>query len=184
MRFPREDRQTLVIESDLAVSQISWLQEVFPDAAFVGIVRDGYAVSEAIRMKEGYAIERCARHWARVNEMLMRDAAGLRRFLPLRYEELARDPERTVERLAGFLGLDMEVVRPRVREGWRLGNTDSGPSRVRDANGELHARLTADDRRRIEAEAGETLARLGYAPASAPGGPDRARTVGEGSCHW
>jgi hypothetical protein len=174
MRFPREDRPILVVESDLALAQMTWLQEVFPDPLFIGLVRNGYAVAEGIRLKEGYTLSRCARHWAEANRTMLRDAARVRRFELLTYERLTGDPRGTVRGLAGLLGLEPDELLSAVDSGWRLGNTDAGRSFVRDANAELVLRLTPEERGEIEAEAGEMLRRLGYGGseerASAPAG--------------
>lgn len=139
-----------------------WLQQVFGDCHFIGILRNGYAVSAGIRRRNGYAIERCARHWARANEIMLRDAESLRNFRPIKYEEMVADPKGTLEGVAKWLDIDAESFEDITGQSFVTHHRDSTPGRIADFNARALAGLSATDRKGIEREAGEMLQRLGY----------------------
>lgn len=92
------------------------LSAVFPDCAFIQIVRDGRAVFASKRRTLSPAggvmdanLLHAAWNWRRKLEM----AATLgQRVLTIRYEDLARDPEATVQQALDFLGLDTDQRKP------------------------------------------------------------------------
>jgi len=170
----------IVVESDLPAVQTRWLQAVLPTARFIGMVRNGYAVAQGLRLKEGFSIERCARQWSHATELMLDDAAVLRHFLLVTYEEFTAAPLATAARIAAFIGIDVEPVQPFIASGWRLGNDDRVGSALRNANAELIGALSAEDRTTVRRVAGRTLERLSYAidpegagePAATAGGRD------------
>ncbi len=162
LHYSRWPRRIILVESDLPAIQMRWLQKVFRNSYFIGVVRNGYAVAEAIRLKEGYSIERCARQWNVANKVMLKDATFVQNFRMMRYEDFVANPMRFVEELATFVGIDTAPLRPFVMNGWRLGNTDSSPSKLRNANSELIEQLSSDDIEDISATASEMLAYLGY----------------------
>ncbi len=155
-------RSVILVDSSLAAVQMPWLQSMFREIFFVGMVRNGYAVAEGIRLKEGYAIERCARHWNAVNTIMLDDAERTRNFMLVRYERLTEDPMEVAKELASLIGIDVRLLEPVTQNGWRLGNEDRRPSKPRNANRDLTARLAAEDIGMIAAQAGGGLAQLGY----------------------
>ncbi len=157
--------EIIVVESDLPAVQMRWLQGIFSDSYFIGVVRNAYAVAAALRLKEGYAIDRCARQWARSNETMLADAPFVRNFHLVRYEDFVARPLEVTEKISGFAGLDQEPLRTIVKVGWRLGNTDTRPSTLRNANPELISALTAEDRALIATHASAVLVNLGYSEA-------------------
>jgi hypothetical protein len=91
------------------------VEELFPDAVYVHLLRDGHDVVASFRDRWGYrAALRAARtEWARYVRSAR--AFGRRlppeRFLEVRYERLVADPEPEARRLFAFLG---ETWEPRV----------------------------------------------------------------------
>ena len=91
---------------------LPFIEELFPDALFVHLLRDGHDVVASFRDRWGYtSAARAARtEWARyvraARELEARLPAG--RFLELRYEELVAEPERQGQRLFAFLGEDWD----------------------------------------------------------------------------
>jgi hypothetical protein len=89
---------------------LAFIDELFPDALYVHLVRDGHDVVASFRDRWGYrSAARAARsEWARY----VRAAQALsrrvptNRFLELRYERLVADPEAEARRLFAFLGED------------------------------------------------------------------------------
>ena len=87
---------------------LDFIEELFPDARFVHLVRDGHDVVASFRDRWGYvSAARAARsEWARYVEAA--SSLGRRlpssRFLELRYERLVADSETEARRLFAFLG--------------------------------------------------------------------------------
>ena len=87
---------------------LRFIEELFPDALYVHLLRDGHDVVASFRDRWGYrSAARAARtEWARyvtaARELERRLPDG--RFLELRYEELVAEPETHGRRLFEFLG--------------------------------------------------------------------------------
>ena len=87
---------------------LPFIEELFPDAMYIHLLRDGHDVVASFRDRWGYkAAARAARtEWARY-VTAARDLAErlpAERFLELRYEKLVGDPETQGRRLFEFLG--------------------------------------------------------------------------------
>ena len=87
---------------------LPFIEELFPNAVYVHLLRDGHDVVASFRDRWGYkSAARAARtEWARYVDAARELGARLppQRFLELRYEELVIDPETQGRRLFGFLG--------------------------------------------------------------------------------
>jgi Sulfotransferase family len=150
--------KTGILEKTTANSvRMRWLQRAFPGAAFIGVVRNGYGVVEGIRRKGHKSVDRGARHWRRVNEIMLEDAARLERFLLISYEEFVGSPERAALRLSEFLGMD----RRDLEFAFRKINGTPGAA-IQDMNALSLQRLDAGEFRAISREAGEMLVTLKY----------------------
>ncbi|MFG1901205.1 sulfotransferase family protein [Micromonospora carbonacea] len=126
-------------KTPLYALSIDFLAEVFPDAQFVHVVRDGRDVVVSHRKRFGYwSAVKCVVKWPRYIRVAR--AAGARlpadRYHELRYEETVTDPEKAMRALFEFLG-----------EPWEAG--------VLDYDGKQHdvaGKYTAEaDRRRAAA---------------------------------
>jgi Sulfotransferase family len=85
--------------------------EVWPDACFIHIIRDGRDVA-ASQLKEhgswGYgSIEKAAEGWVSVIEGARKSAEGLK-YREIKYENLAECPEQTLSRLIAWSGEDWD----------------------------------------------------------------------------
>lgn len=105
-------KPVLLEKSPPNTARTRWFQKHFEDAHFIGLIRNGYAVSEGISRKgdpkhirDGWPIDRSATQWARGNEILEQDAKHLKKFTWVKYEDLASNPQETLDSLAAFLGL-------------------------------------------------------------------------------
>jgi hypothetical protein len=177
-------------KTPLYMGYLSLLEQLFPTAQYVHLVRDGrdaalsfLSVPEGI-MTEGWGHPRDAAGFACQWATEVRDARALgervgpERYLELRYEALVAGPAAELRRVCGFTGL----VYDESMLGY-VGETDSAqkehqqrlnePPRVgvRDWRTEM----AAADRAAFEAVAGELLAELGYDVDRR--GHDRARLV-------
>ena len=87
---------------------LPFIEELFPDACFVHLLRDGHDVVASFRDRWGYtsAVRAARTEWARYVTAARELGARLprERFLELRYEQLVADPEREGRRLFDFLG--------------------------------------------------------------------------------
>jgi len=142
--------------------RMRWLQRAFPDACFVGVVRNGYAVVEGIARKGVKDVGRGARHWRIVNERMLDDAAAIERFCLLRYEDLVSDPGHTLDRLLHFVGLEGHEIGAALRRAEQAARSGAGGEEIRDMNAGSLARLTRPELDAINHEASPLLARLGY----------------------
>lgn len=101
---------------------LDFIDELFPDACYVHLVRDGHDVVASFRDRWGYvsAARAANTEWARYVGAAR--ALGRRlpvsRFLELRYERLVADPELEAKRLFAFLG-----------EAWHPGVLEIDPER-------------------------------------------------------
>ncbi len=98
-----------------------FIQRCFPDATFIGVVRNGYAVAEGIVRKRKFDPERpqfrglyteindAAWQWRKANEVLLSYHNYLNRFTIVRYEDLVLNPKKTLHNLLDFCRLDKDT---------------------------------------------------------------------------
>jgi hypothetical protein len=91
---------------------LPFIEELFPHAVYVHLLRDGHDVVASFRDRWGYkSAARAARtEWARYVQAARALQARLpeQRFLELRYEQLVAEPEVQGQRLFTFLGEDWD----------------------------------------------------------------------------
>lgn len=116
MRFDLS-KQVLLEKTPANMARMRWLQENFENSYFLGIVRNGYSVSEGIcrkakpvHRKEGWPIELAARQWAKSNEIMLEDAKYIKNFKLVTYEDLTDNPTNTVKSILDFLRLDAKEI--------------------------------------------------------------------------
>ena len=84
------------------------LAALLPEARFVHLVRDGRDVAVSLRERwfsPGHDIEVQATFWREQVAAARRDGPATGRFLELRFEDLVREPEPTLQRLCDFVEL-------------------------------------------------------------------------------
>lgn len=138
-----------------------WLQRHFAGSAFVHIVRNGYAVAIGIRDKvrrswgaKPRLLDMAAHQWARSAEIVLKDSAGLSRFLEVRYEDLTRDPHAITSQIFEFLNLDAQPADTFEREfmihGLRSRIMNQNPARLRDMSQDEYECITARAKAMLE----------------------------------
>ncbi len=143
----------IIVEKTTANAvRMTWLQEVFPNSYFIGIVRNGYAVTEGIRRKGGKSVERGARHWDLVNKIMINDAKSVANYLEVHYEDIAERKPDSIQKLAKFIDLDSKHFNLETSRG----------QTIRNFNHESIQRLSRDDIETIRSIAGEMLEYHGY----------------------
>lgn len=150
------------------------INEVFPKAKFIHIVRDGRDVANSVmKMDWGPAdILRAADWWHEHVKMgrIVGRVLGPSRYTEIRYEDLTANPERELARLCAFLGEEYsdsmlryhELPRstiPEARRGQHH-NTDAPPTRTRSFA--WKSEMPKRDQALFCQLAGETLNGLGY----------------------
>ena len=158
-------RPVLLEKSPPNTAKTRWLQAHFENAHFICMLRNGYAVAEGITRKadprhlsEGWPIEMSAYQWKRSNEILQQDSQHLKRFMWVKYEDLAADTVGTLSGIADFLNI------PRFKHfesdrSWTIHERDE---RVRDMNSESIDRLSRVQIDRINQVAGDMIESFGY----------------------
>ena len=154
------------------VTRISWLDRNFENASFIGIVRDGYCVSEGIRRKAQpsgeaalqignlYPIEMAGEQWCATNERLLEAAKSVKRFMMIRYEDLITDPIDQLRKVWKFICLYPPHMEP-LPDGLVIGRDKYHLDQ--NNNAESHARLSAEDVQKLTPVIRDMQKRLGYA---------------------
>ena len=174
-------------KTPMYMSRLGLLDRLFPTALYVHVVRDGRdAARSFLEMPAGLVTESWAHprdvagfacQW-RTEVRAARDLgqrAGPGRYLELRYEELADDPERTLRAVSAFAGLDYD---PAMLAYPGTLDLAAKPHQARLAQPptagvrDWRAEMAAADVAAFEAVAGDTLAACAYEAADA--GPPRA----------
>ncbi len=158
-------KSVLLEKSPPNSAKTRWLQKHFENAHFIGIVRNGYAVSEGISRKaeprhllNGWPIEMSAYQWMRSNEILKSDAMHLKHFVWVKYEDLVDDIEGTLNKLAEFIGISTFQSFEKGRE-WRIHERND---RIKNLNRISIEKLSHADIDRINTVAGELIQEFGY----------------------
>ncbi|MEX2459122.1 MAG: sulfotransferase [Actinomycetota bacterium] len=162
---------------------VARLAELWPDAGFVHLVRDGRDVaSSLLRVPWGpTTIPGGALHWRRSVERAREagERLGPGRFIEVRYERLVAEPEAELRSVCSFLGEDFDPgmleFHTHAPEDLVPGANPRDPLRPVDprARNWRHER-TPREIARFEAVAGATLERFGYERAGDAGIPDAA----------
>jgi len=155
------ERKVYLEKSIPNAARIPWLNASFPNASFIGIVRNGYVVAEGIRRKAGRPLAQGARQWAVSNEIMLRGLESVERAQVISYEDFTRSPEQTIRKLLHFLGLPESQNMMQGSE-WTIHGVQSS---IKNMNHVSLQRLGTEDKKVIEGSAAELLGRLGYLEA-------------------
>ncbi len=154
----------LLEKSPPNVLRSRWLQRHFQPCSFVALIRNPYAVCEGIvRRKSSVPMETAARHWATGNTALLEDITQLESVLRLSYEELCGDPGGTLGRVEKLLGLSEQFPTACYQNTLPRNNITGTEAPLSNFNTKSFERLSSRDIRTINAIAGATMERLGYA---------------------
>ncbi len=136
------------------------IQAYFPDAYFLAIVRNGYAVSEGVVRKRNFdpdrpqfaglhtTIEEAALQWLYSNIVILSHKDFLRRYKIILYEDLVAHPRDTLKSVLEFLELES--------------NGSSIPTFETTLNAQQIARLKGDEIKTITRIAKPLLIHFGY----------------------
>jgi hypothetical protein len=154
----------------------------YPDASFVGLVRDGFTVCEG-QARRGVPLEEAARRYELGCRILDEDSRGIARFTLLRYEDLLASPLDFLKQLYEAAELDLGRVQKLRLETKAVIEADGEhrivlgarekqllwydvadfPRHLRaDANANQRARLSTAETGRVAALCDWSLRRFGY----------------------
>lgn len=140
-------------------ARIEWLNKHFPNAYFIALIRNGYAVAEGIHRKAGQSVEVAAKQWQQSNRIMLNQLEKVENMLLLRYEDFTSQPAKNLDKVMSFLDLDASKLRADRK--WTVhGDT----SNIRNMNARSLARLSNEDKAFIHQEAGELLDAFHYSP--------------------
>ena len=94
----------LVEKSPPNLTKIWWLRRVFPNCRFVIVSRDPRAVSAATQKWTNATLAEMMKNWDVAYSACLKDFDESDCII-IRYEDLAADPDREMQRIATFLGL-------------------------------------------------------------------------------
>lgn len=180
----RQGKRRYAEKTPVNVMHIPLLAELFPEARFVHIVRDGRDVTLSY-LSVNFGAESVgegAIYWKRAVERGRRDGSrlGPARYQEVKYEDLVQDPEATLHALCGFVDLPFDPRMLRYYERAQAVKTSihatahrrlsEPPRKAREWRNEMRPQHLA----LFDALAGTTLERFGY-PRSFSEVPPSAR---------
>jgi hypothetical protein len=119
-------RPVLVEKSPPNLVMTRFLQQLFPQARFVVIVRHPVVVALGTdKWLRGRSLRTPMANWFAAHDTLLADLPSLRSVHVVRYEALVRDPAGELEAIGRFLGLDG----PLDASAWQAGRSDSYTAR-------------------------------------------------------
>jgi hypothetical protein len=89
-----------------------FLQALFPQSSFIVISRHPIAVSLSTSKWTDCSMDSLMEHWLHCHRVFARDRSHLRRVLEIRYEDLIRDTDATLQQVCEFLGLTPHSPEP------------------------------------------------------------------------
>ena len=161
--LPLPIKEIILEKTTANAVRLTWLQEAFPRSCFIGLVRNGYAVTEGISRKGEKSVERGARHWNLINKIMLQDSENLDNYLQIRYEDLVEEPQNVIEQIAEMISQDSDELNKEIKRQFVLNAVaDSSMVNIRNYNDESIARLSHEEIRKIHNEAMEMLDYFGY----------------------
>jgi len=163
MNFVRNKEAPVIIEKSPPNSIRSrWLQGVFKNSLFIGVTRNGYAVAEGIARRKYVDIIRSAKHWVKVNKMLIEDAKHLSKYMQIKYEDLTSQTKETLVNVIKFIGLDFEKYPFDLKRKMPIHNIDNTRAQICNYNLKSINRIPSNLLRELSIEIDPLMKELGY----------------------
>lgn len=152
----------IVEKTPVHVWRLPMLSELYPDAAYIHVLRDGRDVALSYsRVPDGMSARAASETWAAAVKAVRAAAPTLQRFTEIRYEDLLRDPVAQTTRLARWLGIDADESFRREVTRRAQQRVSPLPSQGRVGAGKWRE-MSWRSRRAVSAAAEELLGELGY----------------------
>jgi len=153
--------------------RIGFLNELYPDAFFIHIIRDGRAVANSMRagrikhekkfngaLVPGWReiidlpmVESCGLHWKKTMECILKSTAKLskERYMEVKYEDFVVKPKEILTRVGNMCGLK-----------WNNGQLDNIGSDLENRNYKWRDKFTLSEIETLNSILGDLLRKLGY----------------------
>lgn len=169
--FREPGNERVAERTPLHALHLPLIAEIYPDAQFVHIIRDGRDVARSIASQDWgpETVEGAAREWRGAVEAARAADLGEERYREVRYEALLADPRAEIEGLYAWLGIPAgeEDLRHPLEESSRQLNVDQrGVGGV--GSGKWEEAFGPSELAAFDSVAGDLLATLGYRVATEP----------------
>ncbi len=161
----KRNAEFILEKSPPDIARLFWLQKNFPDACFIHIVRNGYAVALGIEKKisdkfgnKPELLHKAANQWKRSAEIFRRDSVNLNKVIEISYEELTENPVETVKQITDFLLLS-PLEESMLKRNFKIRELDKI---IQNQNPERLTQMTAEQKRIISSIANKMLIYYGY----------------------
>ncbi|MBV7337967.1 sulfotransferase [Chloroflexi bacterium TSY] len=82
------------------------LAQMYPDATFIGMVRNGLALSEGFK-RRGKDVDECGDLYQKVCQQMLSDAQSMDNYMIIRFEDLLQEPIKIVRHIYTLANLEM-----------------------------------------------------------------------------
>ncbi len=158
------------------------LSRMYPDAVFIALVRNGFAVCEG-HLRRGHKLENIARNYDKGCGLMLEHSRTLPRYYIIRYEDMVANPQETLKEVYRLADLDIGLVKKVRMQAKRVIGKDGSHQVVRqgewkqmfwyspdelhkhfrsDANENQIKRLSEDQKGLIRHVCASSLRRFGY----------------------
>jgi hypothetical protein len=104
-------RSRLLCKNVNAVIFLSDLfRQVYPDAAFIALVRNGLALCEAYKRRKGWSAEKTAVMYRNIAQKILEDTVRCPQSYLIKFEEIVVHPLQSIEHIYDWLDLDLGMV--------------------------------------------------------------------------
>jgi hypothetical protein len=158
------------------------LSRMYPDATFIAMVRNGFAVCEG-HARRGHKLEEFAKYYEKGCRLMLEHSRTIPRYHIIRYEDLLADPREVLRKIYRLADLDIGLVRKVRLEAKRVMEEDGSRQVVRggewkqmfwygldefhthfrgDANENQIKRLSEEQKDLIQSRCASSLKQFGY----------------------
>lgn len=128
-RFRTEDVEYThkqILESRLLCKNLNGLiyltknfNQMYPDATFIALVRNGYALCEG-HVRRGADLETTAKHYEKGCQKIINDAKNMPNYHIFRFEDFLKSPREVFDQIIECTGLDAEQIKKLRLENKRI----------------------------------------------------------------
>ncbi|RMF06475.1 MAG: sulfotransferase [Candidatus Neomarinimicrobiota bacterium] len=111
------NKPVLVEKSPPNIIKTRFLQALFPEAAFILLIRHPIAVALATKKWSYTSLRSLIAHWVRCHSLMLKDRVHLKQVMVLRYEDFVQDPNRVLQTVFHMLDLKPIPFRLEMKSG-------------------------------------------------------------------
>jgi hypothetical protein len=118
------------------VFTVDLFSEMYPDATFFGLVRNGLAVCEG-HIRRGFTAEYVGNLYAKVSKKMIAQSKSLDNYHLVKYEQMVKDPHQFTLQLFEIAGLKPDIVEKVRLQSKKFMNSKGERSRIAGKNREV-----------------------------------------------